>query len=268
MWWIPVVLILLVLVYLSTRYHWWAATVPYSVPRVLMYHMVREHVTGAQFNGLRVTPRLFEQQLQWLKANGWSFYTVDEMQRELPQLPEKSVALTFDDGYEDNFTEVLPLLEKYDAKATIYVVCDRHNRDWSVNKKKHHNTGELSREPKLSDTQIEALIVSGRIEIASHTNTHINFAKCSDELAAQEIRESKQHLEQRFQIAVRSFAYPFGIFGDRDVQLVQAAGYNNAVTTEQGCTDFRDPFRLARVKISGKEGMLSFKLRLRIGRRN
>ena len=266
-WLVPLVIVLL-LGYFSSRYHWWAKTVPYSVPRVLMYHMVREHLPGGKFNGLRVPPHQFEQQLQWLRKDGWTFFTLAEMQQRSNDLPEKSVALTFDDGYEDNLTNVLPLLEKYDAKATIYIVCDRHDRDWSVYKKKHHSSGELMREPKLSDTQIERLVASGRVEIASHTLTHLNLRDADDATAKEEILASKQQLEKRFVIKVKSFAYPFGIFTERDVALVQTAGYDNAVTTEQGCSNLSDPFRLARVKISGKEGMFAFRLRMRLGRRN
>lgn len=62
------------------------------------------------------------------------------------QHPEKTVAITFDDGYLDNLENAYPILEKYQAKATIYVVVDRHDRDWSTYKKAHHNSGELARE--------------------------------------------------------------------------------------------------------------------------
>ena len=46
-------------------------------------------------------------------------------------LPKKSIAITFDDGYEDNFTNAFPILKKYKVKATIYIVVDRHDREWS-----------------------------------------------------------------------------------------------------------------------------------------
>lgn len=268
MWWVLGALALLVATYFSVRYHWWAVPVPYSAPRVLMYHMVREHIPGTQFNGLRVPPAQFERQLSWLSEQGWTFFTLSELQQAWPDVPEKSVVLTFDDGYEDNFTTVLPLLEKYQAKATIYVVCDRHDRDWSVYKKKHHSTGELKREAKLSDSQIEALIASERVEIASHTLTHLNLADATEDEARHEITTSKDVLEKRFVIQVTSFAYPFGIFSERDERLVREAGYRNAVTTEQGVSDLDNPFRLARVKVSGKEGLFAFKLRMRLGRRN
>ena len=87
--------------------------------------MVREHIDGAKFNKLRVTPKQFEQQVAWMSAQGFHFVTMQEVQQNWGQHPEKTVAITFDDGYLDNLENAYPILEKYQAKATIYVVVDR-----------------------------------------------------------------------------------------------------------------------------------------------
>ena len=59
---------------------------------------------------------------------------------------EKVVALTFDDGYLDNYSKALPLLKKYNACATLYLVIDRHNNDWPIKKNPKHNSGALASE--------------------------------------------------------------------------------------------------------------------------
>ena len=146
--WLGLIVVMAAL-WFSDRYAWWRSAIDWRHPRVLMYHMVSPHRPGAKFNGLRVPPEHFEAQLAWLQRKGWQFFTLSEMWEQWDNLPEKSVAITFDDGYADNLHNALPLLEKYDAKATIYMVVDRHERDWSTAKKAHHNTGELAREPKL-----------------------------------------------------------------------------------------------------------------------
>lgn len=254
----------------SWRYAWWRPAVDYRRPRVLMYHMVSPHRAGAKFNGLRVTPARFETQLAWLRREGYTFFTVSELWQQWERLPEKSVAITFDDGYADNLHQALPLLEKYDAKATIYLVVDRHDRDWSTAKKAHHNTGELAREPKLSDDEVRALLASGRIELGSHTLTHINMRSTPTETKRRELIESKQQLEAQFGVPVQSFAYPFGLFGDDDVELARECGYETAVTTVDGIDTVSprpDPLRLLRIKVSGKDNLLAFALRLRGGRR-
>lgn len=256
--------------YFSWRYAWWRPPVDARRPRILMYHMVSDPRRGAGFNGLRVSPARFEWQLAWLRRQGYAFFTVSELWRQWDHLPERAVAITFDDGYADNLRHALPLLEKYDACATLYLVVDRHDRDWSTAKKKHHDSGELAREAKLSDEDVRHMLASGRIELGSHTLTHINMPATPVETRRHELAASKQQLEQAFGVPVRSFAYPFGLWGEEDVALVREAGYETAVTTIDGI-DLRqprpDPLRLLRIKISGKDNALAFILRLRGGKR-
>lgn len=254
----------------SNRYAWWRRPVDPRHPRVLMYHMVSPHRPGAKFNGLRVTPEHFEAQLAWLHRNGWQFFTVSELWEQWDTLPAKGVAITFDDGYADNLHNALPLLEKYDARATIYLVVDRHERDWSTAKKAHHNTGELAREPKLGDEELQRLVASGRIEIGSHTLTHINLATTAADDKRRELAESRRLLQAQTGQAVTSFAYPFGIYGDEDVTLAREAGYTTAVTTLDGIdtrTPRPDPLQLKRIKVSGKDNLLAFVMRMRGGKR-
>ena len=256
------------LLWFSHRYRWWAPTVDYRRPRILMYHMVRDHVPGARFNGLRVPPAEFERQLAWLEANGWTFMTLGElMTREPP--PAKSVVITFDDGYADNLTQALPIMRRHGAKGTLFLVADREGNDWSVRKKAHHDSGELAREPKLSDGQVRELLASGLFELGAHTFTHPPLPELEDRDREHEVIGVKGYLEARYGVPVTSFAYPFGIYGEKDVRLAERAGYAAAVTTESGIDeDFRDRrLELKRVKIGGKEGMFAFRTRLRTGMR-
>jgi peptidoglycan/xylan/chitin deacetylase (PgdA/CDA1 family) len=253
---------------LSRRYAWWRRTVPYAHPRILMYHMVSEPRAGAKFNKLRVAPARFEAQLAWLAANGWHFALMSEL-AGAAALPEKTVILTFDDDYEDNLLNADPIMARYGACATLYLVEDRFDRDWSTSKKAHHDSGELMREPKLTDGQIEAMLASGRWELGGHTRTHANLARVDDDTRRAEIADARRSLGRRFGVTIDSFAYPFGIYGAADVAVVRKAGFRTAVTTVEGIS--RDPggdaLELPRVKISGKDSLAAFRLRLRTGRR-
>ncbi|MEO0438289.1 MAG: polysaccharide deacetylase family protein [Pseudomonadota bacterium] len=247
--------------------------VDYIHPRILMYHMVREPVAGATFNKLRVKPEQFEAQVRWLANEGWYFATMEELaERCHPStsatpLPKKSVVLTFDDGYEDNLVNADPILERYGARATLYLVSDRFDRDWSTYKKAHHDSGELLREPKLSDKQIDTMVRSGRWELGGHTVTHANLKAIDDQQRQREIKDQRGVLQERFGQAISSFAYPFGIYGSEDVSLVREAGYRTAVTTEEGIS--ADPkgesLELRRIKVSGKDSLTIFQRRLRTG---
>lgn len=263
------ILLVLLIVMFSYKYAWWKPAVDWNKPRILMYHMVRDHIDGAKFNKLRVKPIEFEKQIAWMKSQGFHFVTMHELQENWGQHPAKTVAITFDDGYLDNLENAYPVLEKYQAKATIYVVVDRHDRDWSTYKKAHHNSGELMREPKLNDAQVKQLADSGLIEIGSHTLTHANLNELDDADCLCELVDAKQQLEQLIAQPVTSFAYPFGIYSDRDVKLARQAGYSNAVTTVEGIDGLQPDFmQLQRIKISGKDSLFAVKLRFKIGQRS
>ena len=266
---IYILIVLFILLFaFSYKYAWWKPAIDWKRPRILMYHMVREHIHGAKFNKLRVKPIEFEKQIAWLKAEGFNFVTMQELQDRWGRHPAKTIAITFDDGYLDNLEKAFPILEKYQSKATIYVVVDRHDRDWSTYKKAHHNSGELAREPKLSDEQVWFLANSGLVEIGSHTLTHANLDKLNDEECLHELVDSKIQLEHLTQKSVNSFAYPFGIYSERDVRLAKQAGYSNAVTTQEGIDEKMPDFmQLQRIKVSGKDSLFAFKLRMKLGKR-
>lgn len=261
---------LLGLIAFSHRYAWWRRTVDWHQPRVLMYHMISEHRPNAKFNKLRVPLEKFAAQVKWLAEHGFHFVTMHELYTQWTQLPAKTVALTFDDGYADNLYAALPILKKYNAKATIYIVVDRHDRDWSTYKKAHHNSGELAREIKLTDEEIHELVTSGLIEIGSHTLTHANLPKLSDSDRREEMEVSRSHLQQLTGQSVTSFAYPFGIYSPADVSAARQAGYTNAVTTVEGidaCHPAPDFLQLRRIKVSGKDDLFGFICRMKTGRR-
>lgn len=258
---IYIIVFILLFILFSLRYAWWRGEIDYKYPRILMYHMIKDPIKGKKFNKLRVSPKKFEEQIKYLKEKGFNFITM----KEINSAPYKSVAITFDDGYEDNFSNAFPILKKYNAKATIYLVVDRHNREWSSLKKSKNNSGELKEESKLTDEQIKEMLKSGLIEIGSHTLTHPNLLKLNKEEYKKEIFESKKIIEKTFNIKCYSFCYPFGLFKKEDVELVKEAGYINATTTNKGISTKKEPFLLKRIAVSGKDNMLAFKLKIKTG---
>lgn len=261
--------LIIVFIYYSYKYAWWTKTIDYSSPRILMYHMISSHKKNAKFNGLRVEPIEFEKQIKYLVENNWTFFTMSQLIEKKDNLPKKSIAITFDDGYEDNFTNAFPILKKYNAKATIYIVVDRHDREWSSKRKEKNSSGELKNEPKLLDEQIVQLIDSGLIEIGSHTMTHDNLPTLSIEDKKVEIEDSKTKIEEKFKIKCNSFCYPFGLYDKEDVKIVKEFGYTNATITKKGIDDLSksDLFELKRITVSGKDSLIAFKIKLKRGLR-
>ncbi|WP_309498459.1 polysaccharide deacetylase family protein [Sulfurovum sp.] len=261
--------ILLMAIYFSYRYAWWKRAVDYRYPRILMYHMVRDSIPGKKFNSLRVSPENFEIQIKYLHDNGWHSYTMTEAIFQKKNLPSKSVVITFDDGYQDNLTNALPILKKYGFKATIYLVNDRQDRDWSGYRKAKNEGAGLKEESKLSDDEVRELLGSGLIEIGAHTLTHVNLNSLSAEEAQNEICVSKERIEAQFQTVCHSFAYPFGLYSPRDKKIVAGCNYTNAVTTKVGIADLNEcnSYEIPRVTVSGKDNFFVFILKLKTGKR-
>ncbi len=226
-----------------------------------MYHSI-DNTKLKRLRGIRVTPKNFDKQLSYLAKKGFKSYTLSEMIEQRDSLAQNSVVITFDDGYKDNLTNALPLLQKYGFKATIFTIINRFDNDWSLHRKAK-NAGIVNKIDKLSDEDIETLLKSGLIEIGAHTIEHKNFSRISKEEKKKEIMESKKILEQKFAIECKTFSYPFGIYDKGDEDLVKEAGFIGAVTTEVRRVDLDkdDLFLLPRVNVKDEYLKFIYKMR-------
>ncbi|KIM04178.1 MAG: polysaccharide deacetylase [Sulfurovum sp. FS06-10] len=239
----------------SLRYNWWR--IPYSLKhtRILMYHSISEHVHVEKHNKWRVKPNDFEKQLKWFSQNGWTSYTVSEL-CSLESIPQKSFAITFDDGYEDNYTHAFPLLKRFNFKATIYLVPNQTSNHWEALPKE-------SLSSLLTQDQIQTMQKSGLIEFGAHTLTHKNLLHVKEPLLSQEILKAKEAVEALTHTACQAFAYPYGKYNETIIETVKNAGYNNAVTVDRGLYTSQDnAFTIKRIGILGTESFFDFYLRI------
>lgn len=155
------------------------------------------------------------------------------------------LAITFDDGYRDNFDSAAPILLDMGLPATFFIVSRFIGTDhlpWWDKK-----AGTPAR--WMTWEQIRSLVDRG-FEIGSHTCSHVNLSECSAEQAEYEIRQSLHDICNNG-IAVRHFSYPFGMasnFNEQCRQIVRDAGYASCSTLDH--SQCRDPFDLGRVPIS------------------
>ncbi|SHK57558.1 Polysaccharide deacetylase [Selenomonas ruminantium] len=199
---------------------------------VLNYHKI-----DYTFISLAVRPEDFENQMKYLRDNGYHTITPDELYDALAgngQLPENPVMITFDDGYEDNYNNAYPILKKYGFKATIFVV-----------------TGFLDRHKKgyLSWDQAREMNKNG-INIESHTVNHRSMTDLTDDELRAELVDSKKKAETELGHAVNYIAYPTGTYNLHIAQMVKEAGYKAAFTIKYGNVDkASNIFALERVPI-------------------
>lgn len=197
------------------------APVQVHVP-ILMYHYI-EYVQDTRDTirqSLNINPGIFESQVKELSEAGYTFMTAQELGEVIngtAELPSKPVLITIDDGHWDVDTDVLPILAKYDARATAYII-----------------PGFTGGSDFLSTAQIQDLIKSGRVEIGAHTVHHISLKGKLSPVVTYEILESKKMIEERYGIPVVSFAYPNGAFDAQAIEAVKQAGFETAVSTVPG----------------------------------
>jgi len=233
-------------IYFAAHYNFWRSKVSKLHPRILMYHSINDAM-GMNHPDLVVSPANFRWQLNYLRKHGYQFLTMSELiSGDYDSSPR--VALTFDDGFQDNYTDMLPILKEFNAKATIYLCPDIPDID------------------KLTQEQIVEMQASGLVEFGAHTMTHINLSRVSDNDANDEIIESKKQLEQLTGVPCCSFSYPYGRLNERSAELVQQTGFTNAVVVKKGIEAIDDKYRIKRISILGKTDKLQFHLAITRGR--
>ena len=190
-------------------------------------------------------PGTFRQQMRKLSAAGYRTATMDELTKcvRSDRWPsEKTVVLTFDDGFENFLTTAAPILAEHAYTATVYLVTDHCGRfnDWGG------NPPELPRSRLLSWSQARELSSQG-IEFGSHTATHPDLTALDADVAESEISRSKIAIEDAIGREVTSFAYPYGR-NNGAVQRSVGKLYTSACSTNLGKVTRRsDLYRLERI---------------------
>jgi peptidoglycan/xylan/chitin deacetylase (PgdA/CDA1 family) len=204
----------------------------YELP-VLMYHRLVTQAPDFTKFDLCVTVQDFEKQLLWLKA--WGFTPVTFQDLAGPVLPAKPIVLTFDDGYEDNYLNLLPLLKKHRVKVVVSILGDRALRqnEWDIPK------GEPA-VPLLNDAQILEMAASGWVEFGAHSMTHQRLTEASPEQVLRQVEDSKQSLETLLKNPVLSFTYPYGSVNEAIKQAVREAGFNFGLAVGTGPARFSE----------------------------
>ncbi len=223
----------------------------YSLPVLLYHRIVNKHSVIGKHK-IYVWENELEKQLEYLKKNGYETITFFDLQENPTMNLKKKVLITFDDGYEDNYTLLFPLLKKYNFKAVIYLVTQVNHNSWGVNE------GE-PRINMMTDEQKKIMSDYG-IEMGGHTRTHIDLSKCSETQCLNEIAGCKSDVEKLTGKKAISFAYPFGGINEAVKRVTKQADYIYAVSTNTGPKKFGvDDFQIRRIEITPKTTMRSFK---------
>lgn len=169
-----------------------------NVP-VLMYHAVSDEIWG--YDELFVSPSTMEEQLAYIVDNGYDAIWFEDLSHIEDY--DKPVILTFDDGYEDNYTNLFPLLKKYGVKATIFVI----------------GNAPSNQEIMATDQQIREMSTSGLVSIQSHSYTHADMDGLDYDGTKYEMAESKKLITRIAGKEPIVLCYPTGKYNDYTLRL-------------------------------------------------
>ena len=221
----------------------------YMVP-IIMYHSITPEATVE--NRMQVSVNSFTRQMRFLKLHHYnvvSLRMVGEMIRDKKKIPPKTVALTFDDGYKDNYIYAYPTLKQFGLPATMFIIVNEVGRPQN---------------DRLSWDEIKEMQNSGLIVIGSHTLDHpyLPEVKSEAELKRQ-IFDSKKILEQVLGVPMDLFCYPAGRFNAQIRDLVIQAGYKFAFVTGLGKKfSNQDIYLIQRVRVAETDNLLDFWIKI------
>jgi len=226
-----------------------------------MYHSISDEESDRHgYYQTATSPDVFAQHLAHLKENGYQNIRLEELPDRLSDggHGSKCVALTFDDGYADFFTDAAPLLSDFGFTATMFLptgYIDDARRSFKGR-------------PCLTWSEVFRLSQMG-IEFGSHTDTHPQLHHQPEIAISREISVSKARIEEHLGHEIRSFAYPFA-FPQTDRKFVHMlrlalldAGYQHGVCTAIGLADgSSDPLFLERIPMNGSDDRRFFSAKL------
>ncbi|MFH1856778.1 MAG: polysaccharide deacetylase family protein [Candidatus Omnitrophota bacterium] len=231
--------LILIAVILSAFYFLWIS--PRYVVPILMYHRF-----GDKDTNLFVTPESFYRQMKYLKDNNYKVISLDELVEGIKNKREfnhKTVVITIDDGYEDNFLYGYPVLKEFDFPATIFIAANHIN-----NKKDFMNWLQVK------------VMAKDTISFGAHTKNEAYLPSITNEKELRdEIFGAKEIIEQNLGIPVDYFCYPTGGFTEEVKAMVKEAGYKGACTTNRGFANLNeDIYELKRVKVKNSDTVKAF----------
>jgi peptidoglycan/xylan/chitin deacetylase (PgdA/CDA1 family) len=208
---------------------------------ILMYHYISAPPADADLyrKDLSVTPELFESHLKYLVSAGYQVITLDDLLYALTQgrpLPPKPVILTFDDGYEDNYLNAFPLLQKHGMTGHFFIISDFVN---------------AGRPGYMTWKQIEEMAAAGQ-RFGSHSRDHPNLSGKSVDYLVWQALGGVEAIQEHLGYHPRWVSYPSGDYDQQAIKVYKSANYWGGLGVEQGATHtLGEIFHLHRVRVRG-----------------
>jgi peptidoglycan/xylan/chitin deacetylase (PgdA/CDA1 family) len=213
---------------------------------ILVYHQIDEAPPkGAAFRSLYVSPAAFARQMRMLDLLGYRGVSMSGLMPYLRgEQQGKVVGITFDDGFLNNLTHALPVLQRFGFSSTCYAVSQRLGQTnvWD-------QAQGVAQTPLMDAEQLRQWVAGGQ-EVGAHTRHHADLLALEGQVLEDEILLSKEELSAMVKPGVEHFCYPYGNYDASHAALAQRAGFVSATTTRRKrCVAGDDLMQLPRVPV-------------------
>ncbi|MBF1326856.1 MAG: polysaccharide deacetylase family protein [Megasphaera micronuciformis] len=211
---------------------------------VLMYHMIGD----IEDNDAVLKESHLREQMKFLKDNGFHPLTLDQLYEYVmfnKPVPEKPVVITFDDGYVDTYSIVMPLMKEYGFACTVFIP-----------------TYDADQGTRLSWNQIKEMQASG-MTIAGHGYHHERLAQMNEDVLNREVAMCQKELKEQLGITNEYYCYPYGSNDEASQKAMKKNGIKLAFTMNPGWVKYGDnPYALKRIWIGNAVDIENFKQRV------
>ncbi len=213
---------------------------------ILTYHQIAASPPrGAGFRSLYVAPVDFARQMALLSLLGYRGLSMSALMPYLRgELLGKVVGISFDDGYLNNLSHALPVLNRHGFSSTCYFVSQQlgQTNQWD-------SAQGVVQTPLMNAVQLREWLSGGQ-EVGAHTRHHVHLRALDTATSRDEIGGCKAELEDLSGAVVRHFCYPYGEFAPEQAELVRFLGFESATTTQRSrCHAGEDFMQLPRVPV-------------------
>lgn len=220
----------------------------------LMYHSITPGDSTPSWEWALSFKR-FCDQLSLLQTFGWHTVSLAQLKDGVKSLPKKSILITFDDGYADNFAAFNELTRR-NMQACWFIVTKDVGTDSSW-----HDLDAPSAK-LLTEPQLIEMSQAG-MDIGAHTHSHCRLTTISADLITRELTQSKEYLSTLLNKPVYSLAYPYGLYNQEVLTKAKESGYKLALTTRSGfgLVD-NNPLEIRRVSVMAGDNLSTFARKL------
>lgn len=244
---ISILVILIAVAYLFYTFKWYLAFLPAKKLVILMYHSVGD----TSDKSLTVKASELDKQLKYLKDHGFTTVFFNELKHKFTR---KTVILTFDDGYENNRIYLLPLLEKYGMKASIFLP-----------------TSLLEKDADKMNFETIRQLNTNHIELGLHSHRHLNYRSLALHEIEKDLKENIVALKKEQIKFSPVLAYPYGKYpreiSDEFDHMLRQNGieYGLRIGHKLNAFPFSNPYKICRIEILGSDDLATFKKRVKWG---